>query len=67
MKEYILKVNGMMCNGCENRIQNVLKEIDGIESIVANHLDGSVKITTSKQIDISLIKEQIEDIGYEVI
>lgn len=28
MKETIIKVEGMVCNGCENRVQNALKTIE---------------------------------------
>ena len=37
MKETIIKVEGMVCNGCENRVQNALKNIDGVENVVADH------------------------------
>jgi len=67
MKELILKVEGMMCNGCENRVQNALKNIDGVEDVKANHTDKTVKITLSQDISESILKETIEDIGYEVI
>lgn len=30
MNEVIIKVEGMMCTGCENRIKNALSEIKGI-------------------------------------
>lgn len=66
MKDLVLKVNGMMCEGCENRVQNVLGEIDGVEKVVANHKDGTVTITSNVEIDENVIKEKIEDIGYEV-
>ncbi len=65
--ELILKVQGMMCSGCENRIQNVLKTIDGVENVSANHETGTVTVSSSKEIDKSAIAEKIEDIGYEVI
>lgn len=29
MKEIVLKVEGMMCSRCENRVKNSLKNIDG--------------------------------------
>ena len=31
MKEINLKVEGMMCIGCENRIQNAVKNMNGIK------------------------------------
>ena len=60
------KVNGMMCEGCEKRVQNVIQEIDGVIDVKADHKVGIVEINTEKEIDESIIKEAIEDIGYEV-
>ena len=60
------KVNGMMCEGCENRVKNVIKEIEGVIDVKADHKVGIVEINTEKEIDESIIKEAIEDIGYEV-
>ena len=66
MKEIIIKVEGMVCNGCENRVQNAVKQIEGIENVVADYKAGTVKITTIESLDANLIKEKIEDIGFEV-
>lgn len=66
MKEMILKVEGMHCGGCESRIQNSVGEIEGVESVTANHKEGNVKITLNKDIDKKVIVETIEDIGFEV-
>lgn len=66
LKELTFKVEGMMCGGCENRVQNTLKTIDGIELVKADHVTGTVTVTLSKDIDKSTIKDKIEDIGYEV-
>ena len=66
MKETILKVEGMVCNGCENRVQNALKTIDGIENVVADHNTGTVTVTANSSVDEKTMKEKIEDIGFEV-
>ena len=66
MKEIIIKVEGMACSGCENRIQNAVKQIEGAEQVIASHKDGAVKVTLNKEIDENAIKEKIEDIGFEV-
>lgn len=66
MKETIIKVEGMVCNGCENRVHNALKTIEGIENVVANYQDGTVKITSKSEILESVMKEKIEDIGFKV-
>lgn len=66
MKETILKVQGMACGGCENRIQNSLKNMEGIEKVVASHKEGTVTIMAN-EIDIDKIKERIEDLGFTVL
>lgn len=66
MKETIIKVDGMVCNGCENRVQNALKTIEGIENVVANYISGTVTITSKSEVTISTMKEKIEDIGFKV-
>ncbi len=67
MKEIELKVDGMSCEGCENRIQKALKEIDGIEEVVADHTRKTVKITLVFDVEIDTLKETIEDLGFEVV
>ena len=67
MNEIELKVNGMVCGGCENRVQNAVSLIDGVESVVADHNTNTVKITTSKEVDLNTIKEKIQDLDFEVV
>lgn len=66
MKEITINVKGMVCGGCEKRVVNALSEIEGIEEVVANHINGTVIIKTEKEIEKNIIKEKIEDIGFEV-
>ena len=61
-----LKIEGMMCTGCENRVQNALKTIEGVEEVKANHQDGTVRVKANDNVELSAIKEKVEDIGYEV-
>lgn len=67
MKEIILKVQGMVCEGCENRVQNAIKTIKGVKKVVANHKEGTVTILAKESIDEKDCKEKIESIGFEVI
>ena len=66
MKDIQLKVNGMVCGGCKKRVENALNAIDGIDEAVADYENGVVVIKANKEIDINVIKEKIEDIGFEV-
>ena len=67
MEKIVLDVKGMMCEGCENRVQNVVKKIEGVENVKADHNTGKVTITLSKNIEKEAITEAIEDLGYEVV
>ena len=66
MKETILNVKGMMCEGCENRVKNALKNIQGVESVDADFNTGKVIIIANEEVAPEQFKEIIEDIGYEV-
>lgn len=66
MKEIILKVEGMMCGGCEKRIENAVSMIEGVEKVVANHEEGIVTITANEAVNINTVKEKIQNIGFDV-
>ena len=67
MKEIILIVNGMMCGGCENRVKNAIKNIEGVENVTADHNTGKVIVISDNEVSEENIKEALEDIGYEVV
>ena len=67
MKETNLIVNGMMCGGCENRVKNAIKNIEGVENVKADHNTGKVIVISDNEVSEEIIKEALEDIGYEVV
>ena len=67
MKEINLIVNGMMCGGCENRVKNAIKNIEGVENVTADHNTGKVIVISDNEVSEEIIKETLEDIGYEVV
>ncbi len=64
--EKILNVRGMMCSHCENHVKKALEAIDGVESAVASHTEGTVVVTLSKDVADDVLKSAITDEGYEV-
>ena len=64
-----IRISGMSCTGCENRVENVLKTIENVESVNANYNTGIVEIETNniKDLDIDVIKETLEDLGYDIL
>ncbi len=68
MKTITFQVKGMMCAGCENRVNNAVKAIDGVNSVVANAKEGSVTCEfDDTKTSVENIKETIEIVGYDVI
>ena len=66
MKNVVIRVNGMHCSGCENRIKNILSDIEGVEEVKANYKDGVVTVNANESIDVSTLNEKIEDLGFNV-
>ena len=62
-----MKIEGMMCPHCENRVRKTLEAMDGIESAVVSHVEGTAVLTLTKDLDNDLLKKTIEDQGYPVL
>ncbi len=65
IKEMKIRVNGMMCEHCEAHVKKALESIEGIESAVASHEEKLVTITLSGNVRESLMKNAVEEAGYE--
>ncbi len=66
MEEIRINVEGMVCGGCEKRVVNSLSTISGIKEVIANHNNGTVIIKANEKIERDIIKEKIEDLGFEI-
>lgn len=66
MEEMKLNVSGMVCGGCEKRVVNAVSTIDGVKEVIANYTEGTVIVKSDKKISEDIIKEKIEDLGFEV-
>ncbi len=63
----VLHIKGMTCTGCEARIENYLKRLDGITEVNAMFASSNVYVTYNPQkINIEKIIEAIENMGYNV-
>lgn len=66
MKEIILNVEGMVCTGCEKRVENSLKEIENVKEVIANYENNKVVIKVEEGANIDEIKNRIDELGFEV-
>ena len=61
-----MKIEGMMCGHCENRVKKALEAIDGVESAVASHEAGTAVVTLSSDVADDVLKKAVEDQDYTV-
>jgi sulfite exporter TauE/SafE/copper chaperone CopZ len=68
MQSIILKIDGMTCVNCENRIEKMLKNTKGIIDTVVSYSSGTAEITYDENlIGIENIIEIIDGQGYKVV
>ncbi len=59
----VLKVEGMMCNHCKERVEKVLSNI-GVTDIEVS-IENKQVIFDNNGLDINIIKETILDAGFD--
>lgn len=57
----------MSCSHCAKRVENSLKEVDGVLKVSVNLDKKEVIITFNFEIDTSLLRKKIEDLGYKYL
>ncbi|MCR4734145.1 MAG: heavy metal translocating P-type ATPase [Treponema sp.] len=65
--EKTLKVEGMMCEHCEAHVKEALEKIRGVDSALADHTKGEVKVTLSKDVKDKDFEKAITKAGYKFI
>ncbi|HKK46471.1 MAG TPA: heavy-metal-associated domain-containing protein [Balneolaceae bacterium] len=62
-----LKVTGMHCEGCENRIQKMLGKIDSVSDVKADREAEKVEFNYNGSAEtMSAIESKIGELGYTV-
>ena len=67
MENIILKINGMKCTGCSQRVERALKNTEGIGAVSVNLETREANISYNKDlVTYDKICETIVDLGFEV-
>ena len=66
MKEVVLKIKGMHCEGCSTRLEKVLNNQDGVEDakVSLEKAEASIKFDETLT-GVDELKEAVEDAGFE--
>ena len=62
-----LHVQKMVCEGCENRLINALKEIKGVEKVIANYQTEEVVVQLKNKELLEKVIQKIEDLDFLVV
>lgn len=64
--EKVLKVEGMMCQHCQARVQKALEKVDGVQSVVVSLEKKTARVTLEKDVEQSALIQAVVDAGYQV-
>lgn len=65
MKKQVF-IEGMHCKNCMAKVENKLSDLEGVKSAKVNLEKGIATLNLKKDLDHSVIKESIENLGYQV-
>lgn len=67
MDQIELHVTGMTCTACEQRIQRVLAQVDGVVRAAADHRGARVKVVFDPaRTSLGAVQGRIVQAGYEI-
>lgn len=66
MERKTISVTGMSCNGCEQNVESVLQNVEGITRVDADHEDDTVEIVAEDDVVDDDLEVAIENAGYDV-
>lgn len=67
MKKDSMKIEGMTCSACANRIERVVGKLEGVEKASVNFATETLSIDYDpNQVDRAVIEETVKKAGYQV-
>ncbi len=68
MQKLKLKVEGLSCSHCENRVKNAVGALSGVSGVAVNLSEKTVSVELdSTAVTEKQVKDAIEEQGYEVV
>ncbi len=56
LRKRTIKIEGMTCSGCKQKIEEALQEIDGVENVDADYKTGKLRL------EYNIVKTSLEEI-----
>lgn len=67
MIKTVLKIDGMMCGMCESHMNDVVRKSCSPKKVNSSAKNGETVVISEAPLDIPYLKQQIKDIGYELV
>ncbi len=64
--KYTLKVDGMKCEGCVQRIENVLAKAKGVNSYKVSLEENTIELLLKKNKNVNDLIEKIEVLDFKI-
>lgn len=62
-----LKVEGMSCSHCEGSVKKAVSAISGVADVQVDLKGKTVTVTHDENVDVEVIKDAIDEQGYDVV
>ncbi len=62
-----MRIEGMMCGHCEAMVKRALEAIEGVESAVPSHVEGTAVVTLSAPVAEEILRSAVEEEDYTVL
>lgn len=68
-KDISVKIKGMTCGDCAQKVEASIKKINGVESVSVNHSTGeaSIKVKDKASVTPDQIKKAVTEAGFEFV
>ncbi len=63
----VLYIDGIVCEKCEDKIANGLKELPDVTEVTFRHEDGFVEVYLDKNIEDEVLKKTVENCGEYIV
>jgi copper chaperone len=60
------QVTGMTCGHCERAVTEEVTRIEGVTGVEVSHVDGVLRITSTRPVDDAAVAAAVEEAGYDV-
>ena len=60
-------IEGMSCGHCSKRVEEALKSVEGVKSVLVYLEDKKAEVVLKKDVNSQILKSAVEDIGFEVV